>query len=131
MECDAVDKLAKVGLRSVDTVTVSADKDNKICKFAVNGVAASSPPAQVVAEAYRVVIWGHNEPGWMVKGNMDQVPLNEFAALLLAAGPDNELGDVVSILEQSKDALTKCVDALRSETQESQTPGRRMASFSV
>ena len=41
------------------------------------------------------------------------MPLNEFAALLLAAGPDAELGDMVPILEQSRDALTACVDALR------------------
>ena len=115
-QCNAVDKLAKVGLRSVDTVTVSPDTDNKICRFAVNGVAASSSQAKVVAKAYRVVIWGDDQPGWMVNGGMNKVPLNEFAALLLAAGPHNALGNVVSILEKSKVALTKCVNALRSET---------------
>ena len=116
VECDAVDELANVGLRSVDTVTVSADEDDKICKFAVNGVAASSPPGEVVAEAYSVIIWRRDERGWLVNGELNNVPLNKFAALLLAAGPDAEIGDVVSILEQSRDALTRCVSALRHRT---------------
>ena len=73
VECDAVDELAKIGLRSVDTVTVSADENGKVCKFAVNGVAASSPPAVVVAEAYRVIIWAGDDGGWLVNGALDNL----------------------------------------------------------
>ena len=120
VECDAVDTLAKVGLRSVDTVTISADTSNRVCKFAVNGVAASSPPPNIVADAYRSIVWSNNAPGWMLGGDLNRVPLDAFAALLLAAGPDHDIGVMVSILADSDDELKRCVNALRRHARDSQ-----------
>ena len=56
VECDAVDTIAKVGLRSFDTVTISADTSNMVCKFSVNGVAVGSPPPEDVENAYRGLV---------------------------------------------------------------------------
>ena len=52
-ECNVVKKLAKAGHYSLDTVNVTADKDNNICSFSVNGATVDSPPqADVIAGDY-------------------------------------------------------------------------------
>ena len=82
VECDAVDTKAKVGLRSFDTVTISANSSDMVCKFSVNGVAVCSPPPEDVENAYSGLVGTFRQHGIIMQGQVDP---DMLATLLLAA----------------------------------------------
>ena len=110
VECDAVDTIAKVGLRSFDTVTISADTSNMVCKFSVNGVAVGSPPPEDVENAYRGLVGTFSRHGMLMQGEVDS---DMLATLLLAAGPDNNISQMSSIVANGHSNLNDCLVAFR------------------
>ena len=102
VKCEAVDNIAKVGLRSYDTVTISANNSDKVCKFSVNGVAVGSPPPEDVENAYSGLVGTFGQHGMIMQG---QVNPDMLATLLLAAGPDDDISQMSRIIATNGDMI--------------------------
>lgn len=111
-ECDAVDEIAKIAVRDYDTVTVSADRDNRICRFSVNGATVGSPPREQVRQAYSSLIWNNGEPGIIYRDDLSQKNVPALASLLLAAGPDSDVTEMAQVLEEQYELILECKSKL-------------------
>lgn len=105
-ECDAVDNEAKLGISPRSTVAVSADEDDRECKFSVNGAKVSSPPQQQITQAFvalltnRLLFSGSN---WTN---------DQLAALVLSAGPDTTVNTMSQILGSARPQIRSCIESL-------------------
>ena len=110
-ECEVVDELAKIAVRDWDAVTVSADEDDKICRFSVNGAVADSPPREQVRSAYQTLI-GSQPRGVPFSRSLSEDRLSLWASLLLAAGPDNDVNAITNILRSQYSLIEDCTESL-------------------
>jgi len=101
-ECKAADEISKLGISSRSTVAVSADEDEQICKFSVNGAKVSSPPQELIAQAFDTLI--RREALFSDQSNPDLL-----AALILSAGPDTDIQDMSDIVQGASSEISSCI----------------------
>ena len=105
-KCSAVKELAKAGHYSFDTVNVTADVDNDVCSFSVNGATVDSPPQMDVINALESLIGKVTTPGSFF--TQQQTDLNALALLLLASSPVVDIDEMVSFLSEYESELAVC-----------------------
>lgn len=113
-KCTAVQELAKAGHYSSDTVNVTADDDNDVCSFSVNGATVDSPPQADVINALDSLIGSVTSPGSFF--TQQQTDIEALALLLLASSPVVNIDEMVSFLSQHGSELAGCRDASLQHT---------------
>ena len=104
-ECEAVDEESKLGISPRSTVAVSADEDEKECKFSVNGAKVSSPPQRLISQASETLLLGRR----LFSNNWTN---DQLAALLLSAGPDTAINTMSRILGSARTPIQSCIQSL-------------------
>ena len=110
-ECERVDTIARLGTLDGDRVTIeegNKDKktEGKYCAFSVEGVAASSPPSDLIKGTLdrlsTPIRSGVREDVWIQRAN-------DVAVILIAASDLQEPPDaLVDIMKRNLETLKKC-----------------------
>lgn len=116
-ECTAARQLAKVGHYSWDTVNVTADEDNEVCSFSINGATVDSPPQEDVIEALRSFLGTTSSPGSFFGEEgffaEEEIDTDALALLLLASSPITQIDEMSWFLSEYRDNLIECKRAMR------------------
>ena len=104
-ECYASEKIAKLGVSSSSSVSITADSGKRECRFSVNGVAAGSPPEDQIRAAFEEL-----RKGRFASGDFSQGKAQVFATLLATASPATEVpSNLVEFLRKNDRAVERCL----------------------
>jgi hypothetical protein len=111
------DKGANVAVHAGTQVTTTQDNQEKTCTFAINGAIATSPPAQQVISALNTF----RDPAKRFLQE-PEVAISALAALLVAPSPVPEVpSEVVQLLRNSRETLSRCLDFFYGKSPEEKT----------
>src|SRR5215475_11171935 len=92
---DPPDKLAKVGVSSSSSVSMTQDKSAKECRISVNGVTVGSPPQNQVLQAVNQFRNRGIALQEIESRGIDNY-LNSLALILMAAAPVSQVPEAVN-----------------------------------
>ena len=108
--CDAVQSVSAIGYWDYDTVTITANIDQKECRFSVNGAKSGSPPQQMIMDALQKTTGTIDERSQFMSA--DNLDYHALAVSLLAAGPDENADQMQSLLSEFEETLASCRNEL-------------------
>ncbi|WP_422048107.1 hypothetical protein [Shimia sp.] len=118
-ECEATDEDTRLGVSPRSIVNIVDDEDKKLCTFSVNNYKADSPPQEELDAALERLFPNNADTFVGISQGVDSVPIDAFAALLVAAGPDSVIDEMEKILLESREALSSCLETYRTSTSSS------------
>lgn len=112
-ECTAADEESRIGVSPRSVVAITADEDEKLCAFSINGFRTGSPPQDELTAAMNRLFPDNGVFIGRLAG-ADAVPIDALAALLVSAGPDEASADMTAILSQAGEQLDQCLQGFES-----------------
>ncbi len=108
------EKGASVAVHTGTQVTTTQDQLEKTCTFSINGAVATSPPPQQVISALNTF----RDPTKRFLQDTE-VAISALATLLVAPAPVSEVPtQVVQLLTNSKDRVSRCLDFFNGKSPE-------------
>lgn len=108
-QCRAVAKLSRLGAPSGTTVSITADEDERECRFSVSGESAGSPPQDAISNALQGYKSG------VVAREFERGEADSLAYLLLAAGQETSIpADLRDLLRENSKELKRCFERAKS-----------------
>lgn len=107
-ECTAADEESRIGVSPRSVVAITADEDEKLCAFAINGYRTGSPPQEQLTAAMNR-LFPENGTFIGLQEGPASVPFDALAALLVSAGPDEQSAGMEAILAKAGEQLNQCL----------------------
>ncbi|MGI9373926.1 MAG: hypothetical protein ACR2OJ_15670 [Hyphomicrobiales bacterium] len=108
---EAVEREAIVSFAPTRTVNPSSDTRNRICRFAVDGWTAGSPPRGALLKALEFLRAEVNQEIYQ-KSSDEVEALSEAAAVLLAAASPFEVADEKLLSDEGRKAMSACITSV-------------------
>jgi hypothetical protein len=103
-DCEAADKLSKIGVSSSSSVSITADSRKRECRFSINGVAAGSPPQDQIDRAITI-----QRSGAFASSSIGREESRAIATLLVTAAAETSVPEsLVGFIEQNQGPLRNC-----------------------
>jgi hypothetical protein len=108
-QCRAVNKISRLGAPSGTTVSITADEDERECRFSIAGESAGSPPQEQLNNALVGFRSG------VVARELERGESDSLAFLLLAAAAETSIpADLKELLRENSKDLTRCFERAKS-----------------
>ncbi len=108
-QCRAATKIARLGAPSGTTVSITADEDERECRFSIAGEAAGSPPQDALSNALQGYKSG------VVLRELERGESDSLAYLLLAAAAESSIpADLKELLRENSKDLMRCFERAKA-----------------
>lgn len=108
-QCRAVNKISRLGAPSGTTVSITADDDERECRFSIAGESAGSPPQDALNNALQGYKTG------VVARELERGESDSLASLLLAAAAETSIpADLRDLLRENGKDLLRCFERAKS-----------------
>ena len=108
-QCRAATKISRLGAPSATTVSITADEDERECRFSIAGESAGSPPQDELTNALQGFRSG------VVARELERGDSNSLAFLLLAAAAETSIpSDLRDLLRENSKDLMRCFERAKS-----------------
>jgi hypothetical protein len=108
-QCRAVTKISRLGAPSGTTVSITADEDERECRFSISGETAGSPSQEQVSNALQGYRSG------VVARELERGESDSLAFLLLAAAAETSIpSDLRDLLRENSKDLLRCFERAKT-----------------